>query len=81
MSNYELAIEDAEAPVRPYGMQFLQPPRRAAEPRPDDVRYSPELQLTVGADGNPWKTEAMASETSSNNDGAGSGEDTDPDPY
>lgn len=80
MSNDDLMIESAEA-TRPYGMQFLQPPRRAAVPRPDGVQYNPELQLTVGADGNPWKTEAMASETSTNNDGSQSGEDTNPDPY
>ncbi|WP_157987784.1 putative ATP-grasp-modified RiPP [Jiangella endophytica] len=77
----EATIKTTEAGPRPYGMRFLQPPRRAAQPRPDGVRYSPELQLTVGADGNPWKTEAMASETSSNNDGGQAGEDTDPDPY
>ncbi len=77
----EATIEKTEAGTRPYGMQFLQPPRRSAQPRPDGVRYSPELQLTVGADGNPWKTEAMASETSSNTDGTGGGEDSDPDPY
>lgn len=77
----EATIDTTEVRVRPYGMQFLQPPRRAAQPRPDGVRYSPELQLTVGADGNPWKTEAMASETSSNNDGDQAHEDTEPDPY
>jgi putative ATP-grasp target RiPP len=73
--------EEPSSSVRPYGMQFLQPPRQAVQPRPDGVRYSPELQLTVGADGNPWKTEAMASETSSNNDGDQVNEDTQSDPY
>lgn len=66
--------------VRPFGMRFLQPPIRPLLVAPKDVRYSQELQLTVGADSNPWKTEAMASETTTNNDGTG-GEDTHSDPY
>lgn len=74
-------ICDAAAPARPYGMRFLQPPRSTAGPRPSGVRYSPELQLTIGADGNPWKTDAMASETSTNNDGSSGGEDTNSDPW
>lgn len=77
----EATTDKAETGARPYGMQFLQPPRRAAQPRPAGVRYSPELQLSVGADGNPWKTEAMASETSTNNDGDQAGEDTNSDPW
>ncbi|TDE09681.1 putative ATP-grasp-modified RiPP [Jiangella asiatica] len=81
MSDHDLMNESAEALLQPYGMRFLQAPRRAAQGRPDGVHYSSELQLTVGADGNPWKTDAMASETSTNNDGNQSGEDTNTDPW
>ncbi|NDL60187.1 putative ATP-grasp-modified RiPP [Phytoactinopolyspora mesophila] len=81
MSRHDVMNESAESPRRPYGMRYLQAPRHAAQPRPDGVSYSPELQLTVGADGNPWKTDAMASETSTNNDGNQTGEDTNSDPW
>lgn len=81
MNSNELVNEAADASLRPYGMQYLQAPRREAQSRPDGVSYSVELQLTVGADGNPWKTDAMASETSTNNDGNQTGEDTNSDPW
>ncbi|KWX00240.1 putative ATP-grasp-modified RiPP [Carbonactinospora thermoautotrophica] len=39
----------------PYGMRFLAQPR-TIEQDTTGVTYSPELQIAVGADGNPWST-------------------------
>jgi putative ATP-grasp target RiPP len=63
-------------PGIPYGMRFLAPARVTAQDT-TGVTYDPELQIAVGADGNPWTTLVGADTSSTTNNDSRDDEGTD----